>query len=82
MQSSQLMRYLYCGRHIHTQKIKWLIYHGTQRRRKVVDLMTYDIVLTTYDTVVGEGFKRSNGANNEAKLLHACEWLRVVLDEG
>ncbi len=47
-----------------------------------MDLMTYDIVLTTYDTVVGEGFKRSNNAKNEAKLLHACEWLRVVLDEG
>ena len=49
---------------------------------KVSELMTYDVVLTTYETVVGDDLKVPNGANNEAKPLHACEWHRVVLDEG
>lgn len=61
--------------------IKWHIYHGTQRRRKALELMTYDIVLTTYDTVVGDDFQSTNSSKNEARSLHACEWHRVVLDE-
>ena len=47
--------------------------------------MTYDIILTTYDTVVGDestGPNGSNNSNDEARILHACEWHRVVLDEG
>ena len=44
--------------------------------------MTYDIILTTYDTVVGDESTGPNGINDEAKILHACEWHRVVLDEG
>ena len=44
--------------------------------------MTYDIVLTTYDTVVGDDFHSTKSSNSEAKLLHACDWHRVVLDEG
>lgn len=44
--------------------------------------MTYDIVLTTYDTVVGDDFQSTNSSRNEARSLHACEWHRVVLDEG
>ena len=44
--------------------------------------MTYDIVLTTYDTVVGDEFHGTKSSENGAKLLHACDWHRVVLDEG
>ena len=44
--------------------------------------MTYDIVLTTYDTVVGDDSENPNSSNEEAKTLHAYEWHRVVLDEG
>ena len=44
--------------------------------------MTYDIILTTYDTVVGDESASANGSNDEARILHACEWHRVVLDEG
>ena len=44
--------------------------------------MSYDIILTTYDTVVGDESTSSNGSNDEAGILHACEWHRVVLDEG
>ena len=44
--------------------------------------MTYDIVLTTYDTVVGDDSRSPNDSNDEAEILHACEWHRVVLDEG
>ena len=44
--------------------------------------MTYNIVLTTYETVMGDEFKSLNSSNEEAKILHACEWHRVVLDEG
>lgn len=44
--------------------------------------MTYDIVLTTYDTVVGGDSENPKSSIEEAKTLHACEWHRVVLDEG
>ena len=44
--------------------------------------MTCDIILTTYDTVVGDESIGPNGLNDEAQILHACEWHRVVLDEG
>ena len=44
--------------------------------------MTYDIILTTYDTVVGDESTGPNGSSDEARILHACEWRRVVLDEG
>ena len=44
--------------------------------------MTYDIILTTYDTVVGDESTGPNDSGDEARILHACEWHRVVLDEG
>lgn len=44
--------------------------------------MTYDITLTTYDTVVGDESPGANGSNDEARTLHACEWHRIVLDKG
>ena len=82
MQSSNLDYDLYLTRHICPQQIKWHIYHGAQRRRKALELMTYDIILTTYDTVVGDESTGPNDSNDEAGILHACEWHRVVLDEG
>ena len=44
--------------------------------------MAYNIVLTTYETVMGDESKSLKNSNEEAKILHACEWHRVVLDEG
>ena len=44
-----------------------------------VDLMAFDVVLTTYDTVAA---KFKNKSISEAQSLHAYEWHRVVLDEG
>ena len=44
--------------------------------------MTYDVVLTTYDTVVGDDLSGTKSSKNVAKMLHACDWHRVVLDEG
>ena len=74
--------YLYRSRHIFPQKIKWHIYHGNQRRRNIFEVMNYDVVLTTYDAVGGDESQRPNSSSDEAKVLHACEWHRVVLDEG
>lgn len=44
-------------------------------------LTKYDIVLTTYDTVLNETAK--NTRDTAAGLsINSVEWLRVILDEG
>ena len=65
-------------RHIYPQKVKYCVYHGPSRTKSVADLMTFDIVLTTYDTVAA--LKRDS--NGKSQSLHTCEWHRLVLDEG
>jgi SNF2 family DNA or RNA helicase len=44
--------------------------------------MSYDIILTTYDTLVFEVSEKTKGIKKAPQLLRAVEWHRVVLDEG
>lgn len=50
-------------------------YHGHGRAIPLLDLLSHDIILTTYGTVAAD-IKAKND------LLHRVVWYRVVLDEG
>ena len=53
-------------------------YHGHERVAKAEDLLSYDIVLTTYGTVSTEHRRSYQGGR---EVLYYLRWFRVVLDE-
>lgn len=56
------------------------IYHGRARTtRQARRLFEYDVVLTSYETVVAD--RRNVGHYNEKALLYSDKFLRVILDE-
>ena len=55
------------------------MHHGTCRELTARELETYDIVLTTYGTMMAELAKVEGRV--DGPLIRA-RWLRVVLDEG
>ncbi|KAJ4221035.1 hypothetical protein NW759_007103 [Fusarium solani] len=59
--------------HIRPNKIRWITYHGSRRHEVWDDVDSYDIVLTTYDTI------RSDRAKSSP--LFEKDWARIVLDE-
>ena len=61
----------------HTQKgsLKLYKYYGDSRTKDVEELKKYDIVLTTYSTLVAEGCEPTRCP------LMKIEWWRVILDE-
>jgi len=60
-------------------EIKVGVHHGTCRELTARELETYDIVLTTYGTMMAELAKLEGRV--DGPLIRA-RWLRVVLDEG
>ncbi|KAI0101763.1 SNF2 family N-terminal domain-containing protein [Nemania sp. FL0031] len=74
--------------HLKFQSVRFMIYHGTSRRKNHVSLKDSDIVLTTYDTLRADYSGPFPGNNNKGKrrkindgMLHNITWKRVVLDE-
>ncbi|PNS16994.1 hypothetical protein CAC42_4958 [Sphaceloma murrayae] len=61
----------------HMAGIKYYKYYGTKRTRNVKLLASFDIVITSYQTLANE-MTRSNSAFNALSRLN---WYRVVLDE-
>ncbi|KAJ4193959.1 hypothetical protein NW767_010199 [Fusarium falciforme] len=59
--------------HIRPNKIRWITYHGSRRHEVWDDVHSYDIVLTTYDTIRSDRAKSSS--------LFEKDWARIVLDE-
>ncbi|KAG7669835.1 hypothetical protein Ndes2437B_g06024 [Nannochloris sp. 'desiccata'] len=59
--------------HVAAGALSVLVYHGHDRDRRVAQISQYDVVLSTYGTLVSESGSR-NG-------LNAVKWLRVVADE-
>ncbi|KAH8887853.1 hypothetical protein GQ53DRAFT_784087 [Thozetella sp. PMI_491] len=59
-------------RHVKPGKLRWLTYHGP-KRNQLGDLSSYDVVLTTYSTVM---FDRTNNGP-----LFDRDWARIMLDE-
>ncbi|KAK2606592.1 hypothetical protein N8I77_005330 [Diaporthe amygdali] len=60
-------------RHIRPGDINTLVYHGAKRQCATEQLHSFDVVLTTYDTL------RSDWTANGS--LYARPWARVILDE-
>ncbi|KAI0894307.1 SNF2 family N-terminal domain-containing protein [Annulohypoxylon nitens] len=54
--------------------IRFIAYHGVERKKYDATLSNYDIVLTTYSTAMVEFRRRPNP-------LYGVEWYRLVLDE-
>ncbi|KAJ7594405.1 SNF2 family N-terminal domain-containing protein [Mycena floridula] len=62
------------------------VYYGDKRNISGEDLMTYDIVLTTYQAVVGEHADAPKQPVKKMKKidrsLFQVSWKRIILDEG
>lgn len=69
------------------RKFKVLVYHGANRTSKAEDILSYDIILTTYAVVESvyrrqtSGFTRNGQKVKEPSVLHTSKFHRVVLDE-
>lgn len=56
------------------------LYHGKGRGLRHDELLRYDLVITTYDTLSNEWARATAARMGVAPLFHLC-WERVVLDE-
>ncbi|KAH9176256.1 SNF2 family N-terminal domain-containing protein [Lactarius sanguifluus] len=73
--------------HCMPNTLSYAIYYGSGRDLSPKDLQKYDVVVTTYQTVVGENSGFADEVPNkkrrkEAGSLFAVQWKRVILDEG
>ncbi|KAI1088404.1 DNA repair and recombination protein RAD5C [Rostrohypoxylon terebratum] len=62
------------SKHIYPGAVRFIIYHGSSRREFDPTLSDYDIILTTYGTVMAE-FRR------RPCPLYLVKWYRLILDE-
>ncbi|KAI0256048.1 SNF2 family N-terminal domain-containing protein [Lactifluus subvellereus] len=67
--------------------LSYAVYYGTNRDMSAKDLQKYDVVITTYQTVVGEHNGSTDGAAGKRRKkdtgrLFGVQWKRVILDEG
>ena len=63
--------------HLNPGTLSWLIHHGKQRLRSIMELESTDIVVTTYQTLVAEFRKHAA----ESQVAYSVKWRRIVLDE-
>jgi SNF2 family DNA or RNA helicase len=66
--------------HLRSNSLHWHIFHGARRKCNVTDLLSSNIVLTTYDIVLSE-WKSTTTSPGKASLFSVL-WRRIVLDEG
>ncbi|KAF8200953.1 SNF2 family N-terminal domain-containing protein [Pholiota molesta] len=69
--------------------LKTCIYYGPKKGLSALELRKYDVVITTYQTVVGEhdgsptgSLEPSQKKKKGLKALFEIPWKRVILDEG
>ena len=72
----QLLR---ISRHLKPGAMRFIVHHGSQRRKNADPLSSFDVVLTTYETVRAEHLQSLGGGRS---AFHTISWHRVVLDEG
>jgi SNF2 family DNA or RNA helicase len=54
---------------------KWYTHHGSNRLKNAYHLREFDIVITTYGTLMSEARREAN------ECLRTLKWFRVILDE-
>lgn len=66
-------------KHTELDALKVLVYHGPKRSRDLKQMMSYDIVLTTYNIILSE--KKAMDNSQSESPLFKLKWERIVLDE-
>ncbi|RKF59452.1 DNA repair protein RAD16 [Erysiphe neolycopersici] len=70
--------------------LKTFVYHGTNMKTKRIsraDLMKYDVILLSYNSLESmyrkqeKGFRRKAGMHKEKSVIHEIQFHRVILDE-
>ena len=64
--------------HLYPQTLRCWIYHGPKRSKDANLMLTYDVVITTYDVIAQEW----RNLDSKPSLLFSTNWRRIVLDEG
>ena len=67
--------------HMQDKAITWHVYHGPRRESKVAILARFNIVITTYETVVSDKKKASQPMAQQTTLFDIT-WRRIIMDEG
>lgn len=67
-------------RHVKQDALSWIRFHKAQKR-KILTLGSFDIVITTFETLVRQQ-KKFLDVNNKEDTLFSFSWHRIVLDEG
>ncbi|KAJ5173422.1 hypothetical protein N7492_006015 [Penicillium capsulatum] len=66
--------------HLDPGSIKYYIFHGPSRTNKFLELAKYDLVITTYSTILSEISGRNAKRTGFSPLTKMCMF-RIVLDE-
>jgi SWI/SNF-related matrix-associated actin-dependent regulator of chromatin subfamily A3 len=72
--------YAKISRHLRPDTLTWMRFHGSQKR-KVLTLGIFDIVITTFETLVRQQKKHLDPKCVEDTLF-SFSWHRIILDEG
>ncbi|KAH8587406.1 SNF2 family N-terminal domain-containing protein [Bisporella sp. PMI_857] len=67
------------NRHLRANTLSWMIFHGS-RKKKSLSIARYDIVVTTFETLIGQQ-KKHNDPKHVGNTLYNFWWHRVILDE-
>ena len=67
--------------HVQFLALTWHIYHGRRRERDLAVLAGFNIVITTYETVVSDK-KNASQPMAQQTTLFDITWQRIIVDEG
>ena len=59
----------------------WLVYHGSQRKFDLSAIADYNVLLTTYETIVADKKRICQSLTPQSSLFDIT-WHRIILDEG
>lgn len=76
---SSILPLLIHYRHTQPSSLRVTRYHGHDRAKHFSELLSFDVVLTTYGTVTKDFNKIYRGGR---EALFYVRWFRLVLDEG
>jgi SWI/SNF-related matrix-associated actin-dependent regulator of chromatin subfamily A3 len=67
-------------RHLKPKTLTWTRFHGPQKKHRILIFSPYDIVITTYETLVSQQKRQRDSKYGDT--LFSFAWHRIVLDEG